>query len=538
MSKIALCFVMCGKIYQSHDQLGLSSIAGELVRNDHEVDFFHISEKNETQILTEIAQYQPKFVGFTIYSDNALQSLEFSKKLKKHINCLIVFGGPTPTFEGKLILHNESVVDYIVKGEGEFIFSQLIDKINNNLSLVDCEGVVWRNEKNEVIDNLPAPLLDCLDKLPFPYRMKRKFANVAHFNLETSRGCLGNCSFCNSKYSRLQSGKVWRGKSIGRVINEIENSIKEGVNRFNIVDLSFQDPGSRGKKRILEFAEIIKKNQLKINYTVHLRAEFVTENNLSIIYKLIESGMSKVILGIEAGNSNSLKVYNKIASVEDNRNAINILNNIEIPTIHGFIHFNPYSSIDDLLENAKFLYDCHWAYRIEDFCIKTNIFPGTALKQQLIHHKLIPTDFCYKNNPSDYTFVNQKVYWLNKVFSTLLQRRNIDSDFGLYTHSFIFETTKIFKKSPVPKLIQDSFNNLKTLFHNITNEMNSNHYIFFVESVKLVNKSDSYKEFEQEYFQLENELIGDTIHNFHAKIENNKLKFAWLCKKNNITIGT
>jgi len=538
MSKIALCIVMCGKIYQSHDHLGLSSIAGELVINDHEVDFFYISEKNENQILKEIIQYQPKFVGFTIYSENVLQSLEVSKKLKKHINCLIVFGGPTPTFEGELILHNEPVVDYIVKGEGEFIFSKLIDKINNNLSLADCEGVVWRNEKNEVIDNPPAPLLERLDELPFPYRMKRKISNVAHLNLETSRGCVANCSFCNSKYSRLQSGKVWRGKSIDRIIDEIENSIKMGVNRFNIVDLSFEDPGLKGKKRILKFVEAITTKNLQINYTVHFRAEFVTENNLPIIHKMIDSGMSKVSLGIEAGNSHCLKVYNKIASVEDNRNAINIINTIGIPTIYGFINFNPYSSIDRLLENAKFLYDCHWAYRIENFCTSVQIFPGTPLKEQLIHHKLIPDDFCYKNNPSDYTFVNKKVYWLNKVFSTLLQRRNIDSDFGLYTHSFIFETAEIFKKFPAPKLIQDSFNNLKTLFHNITNEMNSNHYNFWVESVKLVNKSDSYEEFEKEYFQLENELIGDTIHNHNAKIEENKLKFAWLCKKNNITIGT
>jgi radical SAM superfamily enzyme YgiQ (UPF0313 family) len=537
MSKIALCMVMCGKVYQSHDHLGLSSIAGELVEKDHEVDFFYISKKNEKQILEEIIQYQPEFVGFTIYSANILQSLQISKEIKKHRDCFIIFGGPTPTFEGKIILHNEPVVDYIVKGEGETIFAELIDKINNKLSLADCAGIFWRNNNN-VVENPSAPLLDQLDELPFPYRMKRKISNVAHFNLETSRGCLANCSFCNSKYSRLQSGKIWRGKSIDRVISEIEDSVKKGVKRFNIVDLSFEDPRLRGKKRILKFVEAITKKKLQINYTVHFRAEFVTDDNLSIIHKMIASGMSKVSLGIEAGNSNSLKVYNKIASVEDNRNAINIINNIGIPTIHGFINFNPYSSIDDLLENAEFLYDCRWAYRIENFCSSVQIFPGTPLKEQLINDKLIPDDFCYKNGLCDYTFVNKKVYWLYKVFSTLLQRKNIDIDFGLYTHSFIFETSEIFKKFPVPKLIQDAFDNLKIRFHNITDEMNSNHYSFFTDSIKLLNKSENYEDFEKEYLRLEKELIGDTIHSYNAKLGENKLKFAWLCKKNNVAIAT
>lgn len=538
MSKIALCMVICGKVYQSHDHLGLSSIAGELVGKDHEVDFFYISEKHEKQILKEIIQYQPKFVGFTIYSANILRSLQISEEIKKHIDCFIIFGGPTPTFEGKIILHNEPVVDYIVKGEGEIIFSQLIHKIENNLPLSDCEGLIWRNKKNDVVENPPSPLLDRLDELPFPYRMKKKISNVVHFNLETSRGCLANCSFCNSKYSRLQSGKIWRGKSIDRVINEIEDSVKKGVKRFNIVDLSFEDPGLRGKKRMLEFVEAITKKKLQINYTVHFRAEFVREDNLSIIHKMIDSGMSKVSLGIEAGNSNSLKVYNKIASVEDNRNAIKIINNIGIPAIHGFINFNPYSSIDDLLENAKFLYDCQWAYRIENFCSSVQIFPGTPLKEQLINHKLIPDDFCYKNDLCGYTFLNKKVYWLYKVFSTLLQRKNIDIDFGLYTHSFLFETSEIFKKFPVPELIQDAFDNLKTRFYNIIEEMSLNHYRFFMDSVRLVSSSESYEKFEREYFQLEKELIGDTIHYYNAELEKSKLKFAWLCKKNNVAIAT
>jgi len=35
----------------------------------------------------------------------------------------------------------------LVKGEGEFIFSELINKVNNHLSLTDCNGVVWREKK-------------------------------------------------------------------------------------------------------------------------------------------------------------------------------------------------------------------------------------------------------------------------------------------------------------------------------------------------------------------------------------------------------
>lgn len=538
MAKVALCIYMCGKIYQSHDHLGLSSIAGALKNAGHEVDFFYIDSNNEDTILEEVKAFTPDYVGFTIYSANIANSIRFSRRLKEHSDYCIVFGGPTPTYEGKEILTLEDSVDIIVKGEGELTFVKLIKLIAENGSLADCKGICWRNSEGEVVDNPHCPLLSDLDELPFPYRMEKRVSNVAHFNLETSRGCLANCSFCNSKYSRIQFGKAWRGKSISRVMQEIEESIKRyNVNRFNIVDLSFEDPGVEGRSRVNEFVEELKKRNLKIYYTSHFRAEFLTEENMPLILKMIESGLTKVSLGIEAGNNHSLKIYNKIATVEDNRRAVGLMNGLEIPMIHGFINFNPYTTFDDIRENARFLLDCKWAYRIEDFCSTVEVFPGTPIKEMLIKDGLIDREFSYKNRITGYNFQDKRVGWLSTFFSGLLKRNNIDIDFGLFTESFLFETAELFKRKSIPEKITKALAEFRMFYKEIIELMNRQHYDFFMRIVELAEGKESYETFEEEALKVEQELIGDSITINKKKIEEKKLKFAWLAMKNNVTLS-
>ena len=539
MSKIALCIYMCGKVYQSLDHLGLSSLNAVMVENGDEVRQFHIYDEDEDLILNKIIQYNPQYLGFTIYAANIADSLRFIGKLKKRNHHFqIIFGGPTPTYEPEKIIEQENDVDFVVKGEGELTLPDLINRLNKGDSLLECKGICWKDENGLVINNKQRELLDDLDQLPIPERLDEKLSNNVHFNIESSRGCTANCSFCNSKYSRVQYGKAWRGKSIDFLMNEIENSISRyNVNRFNIVDLSFEDPGIKGIERLEEFVRQVNERDLSIKFTAHFRAEFLRETNMELIEKLIGAGLTKASLGIEAGNENSLKVYNKIASVEDNKRAIKLLSVYKIPMIHGFINFNPYVEFDDLINNADFLLECGWAYRIEDFCSRVEIFPGTPLKERLIRDKLMNKDFSYRNDLIDYQFKNEKAGWLSDLLYGLLKRSEIDIDFGLYSESFMFEIKQFLEKNDIPSKIHSDFGLFVDKYFDIIKTIGKNHYDFFISAVEAAKKSSSFPELENRYLELENRKIGNSINVAHTMIEEMKLRLLFKCKRNGVDLS-
>lgn len=536
MNKIALCIYMCGKVYQSLDHLGLSSLSAVMVENGYDVKQFHIYEAEEERILEDILEYAPQYLGFTIYAANINNTLRIVERLKqRHSQCKIIFGGPTPTYEPERIIEQEKNVDYVVKGEGELTLPDLVKRIDKGMTIEECNGVCWRDEAGKVVNNPPRDLLDNLDLLPFPLRHQDSSSNIVHFNLETSRGCIASCSFCNSKYSRIQHGKSWRGKTIPYVMDEIEQCIKKyNVNRFNIVDLSFEDPGTKGVERLKQFIAQLKERNLSIKYTAHFRAEFLDEVNRPLLEKLMESGLTKASLGIEAGNNRSLKIYNKIASVEDNKRAIKLLSEYNIPMIHGFINFNPYTHFEDLAQNADFLLNCGWAYRIEDFCSRVEVFPGTPLKERLIKDGLMDQDFSYRNNLTDYRFEVEKVGWFSDLLCGLLKRNRIDIDFGLYTESLVFEIKQNFEKMSVPEKVSRGFKEFINKYHSIILDMGKNHHQFFIKAIELAQEAKTFSELEIQYLALEEKVIGQSVNSAYEKVEELKLRFMFVSKRNGV----
>jgi hypothetical protein len=71
----------------------------------------------------------------------------------------------------------------------------------------------------------------------------------------------------------------------------------------------------------------------------------------------------------------------------------------------GFIMFNPYSTSDELLENAQFLYDIGELYRFFPLSLAMSAFPGTPIVNRLIRDGLLDQVdyreplhcFCYAN---------------------------------------------------------------------------------------------------------------------------------------------
>ena len=107
--------------------IGLGYIAAVLEKNNVEVGILDAELKGMLvgQIIDFIKDNRPQVIGITTLTLNIKVAVEIARRIKELDNQIItVFGGPHAMHDHKNLLENYDV-DFIVFGEGEFIFLNL-----------------------------------------------------------------------------------------------------------------------------------------------------------------------------------------------------------------------------------------------------------------------------------------------------------------------------------------------------------------------------------------------------------------------------
>lgn len=152
-----------------------------------------------------------------------------------------VLGGQHFTALARETLEAFPAVDFIVRGEGERTFSELVSAVVGGTGgLHKVQGISYR-EGGAVLENRDRPLIESLDSLPFPgYRHVKQHMGKYYFALmaeegtpfaiiEGSRGCTYNCSYCSQwGFWRRQR----RAKSPARIADEFQTLHDEYGSRF------------------------------------------------------------------------------------------------------------------------------------------------------------------------------------------------------------------------------------------------------------------------------------------------------------------
>lgn len=259
-------------------------------------------------IETIISGYKPDIVGisnlFTRQRENAHQIAKIAKSLSKDI--IIVMGGAHPTVCPEIVLE-DSNVDYVVIGEGELTFIDLIRHLEDKKSLNELDGIGYR-ENGQTIIKPRLKFISDLDSLPFParhllnmeayyrlkeshgFRKKRKYSPII-----TSRGCPFKCVFCTA---HKVWGRGYRKRSPQNVIKEMIH-MKE---QYGIEELMFEDDNvTLDVKRAEEIFDMMIANDLGFCWdTPNGVAAFTLTKEL--IKKMVDSGCFKINLAIESGN--------------------------------------------------------------------------------------------------------------------------------------------------------------------------------------------------------------------------------------------
>ncbi len=368
--------------------LGLLYVAAFIEKySNHNVTVLdaQVDELSYSDLADKIKIENPDIVGITIMTFTVLDVIKTSEIVKKICpNATIVLGGPhTHLFPNETI--NLPNIDFLVLGEGEYIFKDLVDAIELKKDFHNIPGIVFiENEK--IVNTGTKKQLQKLDDIPFP---ARHLVPVEKYNslltsgkttttIFTSRGCPFKCSFCD----RPHLGKVFRARSPKNVVDEIQQCVDMNIYNFLIYDDTF----TVDKKRVINICNEILKRKLNIEFDIRSRVDTIDEE---MVIMLKKAGCRGVHYGIEAGTEKILKRLNKNITIDLALKVFEFTKKHNIPILAYFMIGNPGETKTDIIETFRIMKKLNPDY--VHLTILTP-FPGTQVYFEMLQKMMIKKD--------------------------------------------------------------------------------------------------------------------------------------------------
>ncbi len=378
--------------------LGLLYIAGYLEKlTQHSVEVLdtQVEELSYQEIEDIVREKEPEVIGITAMAltlVDVLKTIEVIKSVNRNIK--VVLGGPHV-----YIFPNETInlkgVDYLVLGEGEAIFKDLLDCMDDYRKLKSIRGLVFK-ENGKIINTGPRPLTENLDILPFPARHLVPYKKYSSLVLRkrpitttfTSRGCPYKCTFC----ARPHLGKKFRARSAKNVVDEIEECTRMGIYGFLVYDDTF----TVNKERVIEICDELRKRKLDIEWDIRARVDTVDEQ---LLERLKIAGCRGIHYGVEAGTEKILKTLNKKITISRTKEIFSLTKKSKISTLGYFMIGNPGETREDILETLKLMKELDPDY--VHITILTP-FPATRIYLDGLKSGVIERDYwkAFSENPT------------------------------------------------------------------------------------------------------------------------------------------
>lgn len=262
----------------------------------------HPAYKN---IIVQINEFKPDVVGITSMTADFFSACIIARIVHEQFPLIpVVLGGVHPTLVPTEVLQNPDV-DYVVCGEGEQTFLELVTLLQNQGggSLKNILGLAYKDAGRLVI-NAPRPLSQNLDAFPLP-SFRGLIDRKAHIpaslgGIISSRGCPYLCTYCAS--NRLWTRKV-RYRSIQHVLKEVEKLYSNGIRVYRLNDDAF----TIRRDRVEAFCDGI--SQYKdVRWSCDTRVELLDE---SLIKTMRSSGCYQINIGIESASPRIRKMIRK-----------------------------------------------------------------------------------------------------------------------------------------------------------------------------------------------------------------------------------
>ena len=373
----------------------LSSLAGNLDPH-HRVavaDLILVQGRVRETVERLLREWEPEVVGLSV--------MTFQRKTARRIVDLVrtarpgvrvVVGGYDPSLAPEA--WTDGTADFIVRGEGELTFRELLRALESGGPFAGIAGLTWR-DGDGYRTNPPRPVIGLeAGAVRLPKRSARVLQGYTLLGrpvdvVETSRGCTFDCSFCSIIEMR---GRNFHKYSFERVIEDIRDARAHGARAIFIVD----DNISLDVKRFEALCRAIVEAGLNdIEYMVQAMTSAISGAADTLPPLMREAGFRYVFLGIEnvlEEDLGFLKASAKNAEREHGRrvgnasvHAIEALHRHGMYVVGGLIVGNPgdtRESIETNLEFARRYVD--WPY-----IQHPTPYPGTPMTKELLERGLI-----------------------------------------------------------------------------------------------------------------------------------------------------
>ncbi|MCL6580380.1 MAG: B12-binding domain-containing radical SAM protein [Firmicutes bacterium] len=357
------------------------------------------------RLAAEVVRLRPEVVGISLLFQELIpEAMALVAFLRKAgFTGHVVVGGHPPTFLWRELCRDWAGFDSLVVGEGEATFVELLEALAAGRDWTGLPGVVAAGPTGPGPEGpAPRPLVSDLDELPFPardalpaYLDRRKGARVAP--VLRSRGCYGNCSFCDTRAFYASSpGPAWRVRSAGNVADEIEALVRDhAVEAVRFWDDNFIGPGRRGREAAEELARELLRRRRGVRFSFECR---VTDVDPDLFRLLKEAGLHRVFLGVEAMTQRQLDFYGKQVTVEDNRRALRVLESLGVDVTIGMIPFDPDVTVNELETNLAFLRESFGSWgaarnKVAQPWNRLEVYAGTPLEAALRRQGRLKGDY-------------------------------------------------------------------------------------------------------------------------------------------------
>ena len=317
---------------------------------------------DEDDPLSALRRLKPDLVGISCLSFLFPAANRLAGAIRAELGVPVIAGGYHISYLPQHLA--ASNFDLGVIGEGEETMVELVGLLASGgglqpAALRGVPGLVFRNERGESELSGPRPLIEPLDRIPFPardlLRMKDRYLvpRKAGFDrigvytsILTSRGCPYQCVFCSPRLF----WRKFRSLSPGRVADEVEALL--GAYPLDGI-MIWDDLFIANRPRLRQIVDEAEGRGItkRTRFCVFARADLIDDEMIALLKRL---NVVSVVFGLESGSERMLRYYKKGAvTVADNYRALRLCKQHGMRTLATLIIGAPEETEADIEETRK-----------------------------------------------------------------------------------------------------------------------------------------------------------------------------------------
>jgi anaerobic magnesium-protoporphyrin IX monomethyl ester cyclase len=388
-----------GKTTELWPPLGLLYIASSLrARGRRDVQVLDAFCRNlgTEDLVSQVVREKPDVFGVNCSTHTFLNAVDALAGVHEALpDTRLVMGGYHSTFAAEKILHDYPFVDYVIKGEAERAFPDLLDRLEMDREPADVEGISYRKDGNIV--GQPLAVIKDLDALPFPDRGMLGDTEYGYFHqnirltfgrfttIVSSRGCPFACTYCSCA---AFSQRRWRARSASNVVDELEALYDQGYENVVFVDDNF----TLKKSRVVDICEQIRERKIRMRFYCEGR---VDNAPYELLRTMKRAGFEVMYFGVESPSPHVLDYYKKGITATKARRAVADAKRAGMIVVTSFIIGAPVEAQPDIQRTVDFI------RTLRPHAVQVNILDcliGTPIWDELVRDGVVAPDDWKRNH--------------------------------------------------------------------------------------------------------------------------------------------